>query len=135
MNATFRIGEVAAKAGVPTPTLRFYERRGLVQAPARRSSGYRAYPGDTVGRVRFIKRAQEVGFSLTQVAELLQLRDGRRECAVVKRAAQAKLADVEAKIQRLIQMRTALQTLVASCHRTKSDACPILAAFEEENAT
>ena len=92
MENGLRIGEVAARAGVNVQTLRFYERRGLLQEPPRRPSGYREYPPESVRLIRFVKRAQQLGFSLDEVHELLQLRMGRRAaCADVKHAAEEKL--------------------------------------------
>jgi MerR family transcriptional regulator, copper efflux regulator len=128
---SLRIGEVAAAAGVQTPTLRFYEKRGLLNSPKRRASGYREYSDDAVRTVRFIKRAQELGFSLREVQELLALRDGARSCAEVRDAAQAKLADVNAKMRRLASMQRALKTLVASCASRRTRNCPILEALDE----
>ena len=77
MPSPLRIGQVASLAGVNIQTLRYYERRGLLREPERRHSGYRAYPPDTVALIRFIKRAQELGFSLSEVEELLHLRQDR----------------------------------------------------------
>src|SRR6059036_1826289 len=95
---TLKIGEVAAQAGVSIQTLRYYERRGILEAPARRPSGYRDYPSDTVRVVRFIKRAQELGFTLTEVEELLRLRQDRTAtCAEVRKAATSKIENIDQK--------------------------------------
>ena len=106
---TLRIGEVAGRAGVNVQTLRFYERRGLLPEPPRRASGYREYAPESVRRVRFIKRAQELGFTLAEVEELLRLReDPRIPCREVRATAETKIADIEEKMRRLRAMRAAL---------------------------
>src|SRR5437660_1810009 len=110
------IGQVARSAGVGIETVRFYERQGLLTEPARRESGYRQYPEDVVARLRFIRRAKELGFSLKEIKELLALRvDPDTTCAEVKRRAEAKIADVEEKIQALQRIKKALVQLTAVC--------------------
>src|SRR2546422_2080942 len=102
---TFKIGEVAAKAGVNIQTLRYYERRGILQEPVRRPSGYREYQPETVQVVRFIKRAQELGFTLAEIEELLRLRHDRTAtCAEVRRAATVKIEDIDRKLKSLRAM-------------------------------
>jgi Hg(II)-responsive transcriptional regulator len=134
METGLKIGEVAARAGVNVQTLRFYERRGLLEEPPRRASGYRQYPEESVQLVRFIKRAQELGFSLDEVQELLALREARKaSCSQVKRAAEAKLAAIERKLEQLEAMRGALKTLVSSCSRRGSLECPILESLDRKN--
>ncbi len=127
-----RIGEVAAQAGVNIQTLRFYERRGLLRKPSRRPSGYREYPPDTVRLVRFIKRAQELGFTLAEVGELLWLReDQNANCSDVRATAKAKIENIDQKIQSLSAVRYALQILVKSCTRDGSTReCPILESLD-----
>src|SRR5919199_5139981 len=94
--AALTIGQIARRAGVGVETVRFYERQGLLEEPARKESGYRQYPEDVVARLRFIKRAKELGFSLKEIKELLALRvDPATTCAEVKARAQAKVADIE----------------------------------------
>jgi DNA-binding transcriptional MerR regulator len=131
MRDALRIGDAAATAGVPTPTLRFYERRGLLKPKARTVSGYRMYSPEEVRTVRFIKRAQGLGFSLREVRELLGLRDLRRPCEEVRAAARAKLADVEAKLEQLADVRRALRTLVRTCDKGQGRSCPILEALDK----
>jgi Hg(II)-responsive transcriptional regulator len=110
------IGEVAEQANVHIETLRYYERRRLVARPPRSASNYRRYPEDAVRRVRFIKRVQELGFSLNDIKELLSLRVApEADCAEVRACAEAKMKDIEAKICALTAMRYALSTLVAEC--------------------
>ena len=127
-----KTGELAATAGVNIQTVRFYERRGILPKPARTSGGYRNYSTDALRLIRFIKRAQELGFTLNEIEELLRLRDSRRaSCAVVKAAGQAKMATVEAKIADLRAMKRALAVLLASCERNDRDRqCPMLEALE-----
>src|SRR5437763_303251 len=99
-HASLRTAEVARAAGVNVETLRYYERRGILREPPRRPSGHREYPADSVGVVRFVKRAQGLGFTLGEVAELLRLRDDRaRGCAAVCAAARAKVADIDRKVK------------------------------------
>ncbi len=127
------IGEVAKRSAVNIQTIRFYERKGLVLPEKRSESGYRQYTDEAVRRVRFIKHAQEIGFSLKEIGELLTLRvDEDTTCADVRGKAEEKIADVENKILKLKQVREALQGLVALCDVGKpvSD-CPILEALDE----
>lgn len=131
---TLRTGEVAARAGVNIQTLRYYERRGLLPKPDRRASGYRNYPLDAVSIIRFIKRAQELGFTLTEVEELLRMRsDQTASCAEVRAAAQAKIEDIEHKLKSLRAMKRALGVLVNSCRSDRSvRECPILDALDQK---
>ncbi len=132
MIVRMRTGELAANAGVNIQTVRFYERRGILPKPVRTASGYRDYSTEAVRMIRFIKRAQELGFTLDEIEELLRLRDNRRaNCAEVKTAGRAKMAAVEEKIASLKAMKRALAVLLASCARNDRDrACPILEALE-----
>lgn len=127
------ISELAQAAGVHIETVRYYERRSLLPQPARRPSGYRAYPATMVTRLRFIKNAQELGFSLAEIEKLLALRvDAATSCADVRRQAEAKLVEVEQKLQALQQIQAALTQLVAACEQGgPQGACPILEALEE----
>lgn len=129
---TLRTGEVAAQAGVNVQTLRYYERRGLLRQPERRASGYREYLPDAVQLVRFIKRAQELGFTLTEIEDLLLLRDNQKaSCREVRAAAQAKIKDIDQKLQALRSMKRALRVLVNSCTSEASARyCPILEALD-----
>lgn len=103
------IGQVAAKAGVNIQTIRYYERRGLIPAPPRTPSGYRLYAEVAVARIRFIKRAQALGFSLSEIRDLLALRVRRvSECATVERKVQGQIALVEHKIRELNRMKRGL---------------------------
>ena len=130
-----RIGEVAGRAGVNIQTLRYYERRGLLKAPMRTASGYREYPSETVRLIRFIKRAQDLGFTLKEIKGLLALRmDASATKAEVRRQAQVKVADIESRIADLQRMRDVLQKLVRRCHGDgTARGCPILAALQGED--
>jgi Hg(II)-responsive transcriptional regulator len=127
------IGEVARRAGVGVETVRFYERQGLLEAPIRRTSGYRQYTEDAVSRLQFIRRSKELGFSLKEIGELLALRvSPDTTVADVKRCAEAKIANIEGKICDLQRTKEALQKLTALCpgHGELGD-CPILKALEQ----
>ena len=129
-----RIGEVAAGAAVNIQTLRYYERVGLLPKPARGTSGYRAYGGDAVRRVRFIKRAQELGFTLAEIADLLAFREeAARSCDRVEARASATVERISEKIHDLERMRTALSRYVNACRSREPLAeCPLLGALERE---
>jgi Hg(II)-responsive transcriptional regulator len=131
---TLKSGEVAARAGVNVQTLRYYERRGLLKEPERRPSGYREYQPDAVQLIRFIKRAQELGFTLSEIEELLRLRsDQSASCSEVRAAAQAKIDDIDQKVRSLRAMKRALGVLVHSCRSDGSiRECPILEALDEK---
>lgn len=127
------IGKVARQAGVGVETIRFYEREGLIEEPARRPSGYRQYGPDVVDRLRFIRRAKELGFTLKEIKELLDLRlDPSVTCGDVKKRAQEKIADIEGRIATLKGMKQALTQLARACEGKGSiDGCPILRTLEE----
>jgi MerR family mercuric resistance operon transcriptional regulator len=126
------ITETAREAGVNTQTLRYYERRGLLPKPPRRGSGYREYSADAVRIVRFIKRAQQLGFSLDEVEALIRLRGVRRgDRHRVRAIAERKIADIDQKIAHLQSMRGALDRLVQSCRRDGLAECPIIDALNE----
>jgi MerR family mercuric resistance operon transcriptional regulator len=129
-----KIGELAERAEVSLQTLRFYEREKLLPEPPRLSSGYRAYPDSAVRRVRFIKRAQDIGFTLSEIRELLSLRiDPTSERSEVRRLAQAKIAGIESKIRTLNATKTALQHLTERCSRCgPANDCPILQSIDSE---
>jgi MerR family mercuric resistance operon transcriptional regulator len=129
------IGDLARRAGVNIETLRYYERRGLMEKPRRTSSNYRIYPEDAVRRVRFIKRAQQLGFTLKEIKELLSLRAApRARCTEVQKKAKAKMAEVDEKIHALEAMRKALSRLIDQCSGEAAPVsqCPILEAMDSE---
>jgi len=130
-----RTGEVAASAGVNAQTLRYYERRGLLREPPRRDSGYRAYTSETVKLVRFIKRAQGLGFTLDEVEMLLHLAEGGpASCDAVKVLAEEKLGDLETRMESLRSMHDALEQLIATCDRPKRHReCPLIEALAAQS--
>ena len=128
------IGALAKRAGVGIDTVRYYERAGLLAPRTRLSSGYRRYSELELARLRFIRRAQALGFTLKEVSELLAL-SAKRDVARVKRSAQAKLVDIERRIDELARVRAGLAKLIAACpgHGRAAD-CPILLALGGEDA-
>lgn len=130
----FTVSQLARRAGVGVPTIRYYERRRLLPKPARRASGYRDYPADAVRRVRFIRHAQELGFSLREIAELLSLSmDPKGSCADVRTRAAGKVADIELKLASLGRMRAVLRDLMDACPGDgPTEDCPILRAMDDE---
>ena len=126
------IGTLAKRAGVSIDTVRYYEKSGLLAPESRLASGYRRYSDEQVFRLRFIRRAQELGFTLKDIRELLGI-SKQKDVAKLKRAAERKLADVEERLLALTRMRDGLATLVATCpgHGRAAD-CPILKALGEE---
>jgi DNA-binding transcriptional MerR regulator len=123
-----RIGQVAGATGVTVEALRFYERRGLLPAPARTGSGYRVYPPEVVAVVRFVKHSQQLGFTLDDIDGMLHLAAGGPDsCDTVRDLAQEKLDQIIEKITRLEAMRAALEQLVDTCQRPRQDRrCPLL---------
>lgn len=130
------IGKVAGRAGVKIDTLRYYERQGVLAPPKRTGSNYRVYTEDAVRRVRFVKRAQELGFSLAEIKDLLELRvSDTASCADVRDQALAKVADLEGKIRSLEAMRRVLTKLADECSgQGPLSACPVLDALNENGA-
>lgn len=132
------ISKAARRAGVGVETIRFYERKGLIEQPPKpASAGFRSYPEETVERIRFIRQAQELGFSLREVCELLDLRaDPEADAADVRARATAKLADVNDKMRQLRRIKDALETLIAACpgHGTLG-CCSIMEALEGHDTT
>lgn len=131
-----KVGEVAKQAGVSLQTIHYYERRGLLPKPPRTESNYRAYPEDAVLRVRFIKRAQELGFTLNEIKELLSLRAApRAKCADVLGRAKAKVQEIDEKVATLQRMRRALSKLMEECEGSlPATECPILEALDPQEA-
>ena len=128
------IGEVAKQTGIGVETVRFYEKSGLIDEPPRTEAGYRQYPENTASRVRFIRHAKELGFTLTEIKELLNLRlDPTTTCEDVRQVAEEKLRNVRAKIQSLQAIEMALGELIGACAVGGPDGeCPILEALEPD---
>jgi MerR family mercuric resistance operon transcriptional regulator len=117
---------VAAAAGVNVETIRYYQRRGLLQEPAKPPGGYRRYPAEMVNRICFINRAKALGFTLGEVSGLLQL-DNKKACATTRKLAAQKVVLIEQKLSQLETMRSALTKLVSQCDKKlKSSTCPII---------
>ncbi|MBX9680752.1 MAG: MerR family DNA-binding protein [Gemmataceae bacterium] len=128
------IGQVAKRTGIGIETIRFYERQGLLQQPERKASGYRQYTENVLARLRFIRRAKELGFSLREIGELFAIQDDSDTTrADVKELTARKLADIEARILDLHRMRGALTKLLAACPgHGPLQGCPILDALNHE---
>ncbi len=128
------IGRLAREAGIGVETVRFYERRRLIEQPPKPDGGgFRTYPPHTLERLRFIRQAQGLGFSLAEIEDLLSLRaDPDKDCGDVRRRAESRLVEVERKIARLESVRAALRELIAACPaRGALRNCSILGAIEE----
>jgi len=137
MASVLTIGKLAKAVGVNIQTVRYYERRRLLSPMARRPSGYRLYGDDALRRLRFIKNAQTLGFTLHEIAELLNLRvSSVARCGDVQRKAQAKLVQVAAKVRDLRALAQALQGLIQTCRAGQpSDRCPIVKSLEDAPTT
>jgi Hg(II)-responsive transcriptional regulator len=129
-----RTHEVAERAGVNSQTLRYYERRGLLAQPPRSPAGYRDYPPSAVAVLRFVKRAQELGFTLAEVGELLALAEGGPEaCDSARGLAESHIAELERRMADLQRMRECLRRLVATCQRPRTDrSCPLLEIIDSD---
>jgi Cu(I)-responsive transcriptional regulator len=126
-----RIGTAAEQAGVNVQTLRYYERRGLLPRPPRRPSGYREFSDAAVQVVRFIKRAQDLGFTLDEIEELVRLRrDTRRDRARVRAVAERRVRQIERKVAELQAMKQALSHLIHCCASGSTLECPIIESLD-----
>ncbi|QDV34598.1 MerR family transcriptional regulator [Tautonia plasticadhaerens] len=132
MEKPLTIGNVARRAGVGVETVRFYERQGLLHEPERRASGYRQYDEGVVDRLRFIRRAKELGFTLKEIAELLDLRhDPAATRSDVRERVRGKVEDIEAKVRDLLRIKDVLLALERTCHgHGPAEDCPILATID-----
>lgn len=133
--ASLTTGALARQGGVNLESIRFYEREGLLPKPPRTRSGYRVFNEESVRRVRFIKRAQELGFSLREIKELLALRfEPDTSCADVRERADTKLSDIDQKIRDLTRMKKVLARLTRACPgRGTVNQCPILESLDSRN--
>lgn len=132
---TMTIGKLAQSAGVGVETVRFYERKGLLEEPSRGESGYRQYPPGTLTRLHFIRQAKVLGFTLPEIQELLSIRvKPGASCVEVQERIQAKIDNVEAKIRSLERMKRALNGMAGIClsGALPTSECPILDALEKE---
>ncbi len=128
------IGKIAQNSGVTVETVRYYEKQGLILKPDRGANGYRRYSKDAARQVRFIKRAQEVGFTLKDIKELLSLKaDPEASCCDVRARAERKVQEMEDKIITLTRMKNVLSTWVTDCEgQGPTSQCPILDALDAE---
>ncbi len=128
-----RIGEVAQRSHVGIETIRYYERQGLLAQPTRRPSGYRQYDDSVVARLLFIRRAKELGFTLSEIKELLALWfDVETKCVHVRQRAERKIADIEDKIRSLQKMKRSLKTVIGTCSEKDSVSdCPLWFGLDE----
>ncbi|TYP93605.1 MerR family transcriptional regulator, mercuric resistance operon regulatory protein [Fodinibius salinus] len=134
---TYKIGDVAKRADVNKETVRYYEKRDLIPKPDRRRSGYRIFTQRHIDQIRFIKRAQQLGFTLSEIKELLELRmNANTTCPEIKSEAQEKYRDVREKIEDLRRIQKTLTDLIDSCSEEGPVGdCPILEALEGKNET
>lgn len=130
------IGALSKRSGVGVETIRYYERIGLLKPMARTPAGYRMFSNDSFKTIRFLKHAQELGFSLSEIKDLLRLRaDKESKCEEVQSKATKHLREVDAKIAKLENIRAVLTQLVRQCRARKTkDACPILECFDERGS-
>jgi len=137
MASELTIGKLAKEIGVNVQTVRYYERRRLLTPADRRPSGYRLYGDEALRRLRFIKNAQALGFTLREITELLNLRvRSRARCGDVQRKAEEKLQCVEAKVQDLQALGRALESLIRACRAGQpTDRCPILKRLDKGNGS
>lgn len=132
-DASLTIAAVARVAGVGVETVRYYERRGLIRQPARGSGAYRRYGSDHVKRMQFVKRAQELGFSLEEVASLLELEDGTNR-AKIQQIASARLSQIRDRMRGLRRMERTLAHLLDHCKSGRTLRCPIIDAIGSVDA-
>lgn len=127
------IGGFAMASGVTVETVRFYQRKGLLPQPRKPYGGIRRYGADDVTRVRFVKSAQRLGFSLDEIADLLCLEDGTH-CDEASHLAQSKLENVHGKLADLLRIEAALSSLLAACHtRSGRLRCPLITALQSDS--
>lgn len=131
--SSLRIGQLAKASGLGVETIRFYEREGLLAAPPRTATGYRQYSPQAVDRLRFVRRAKDLGFTLAEIRQLLGLQTGEGRKSEVKALTQSKLDKIDRKIEGLQRMRSALSELEAQCSgRGSIKGCPIIEALTED---
>ena len=139
MTRPLTIGQVARAAGVNVETVRYYQRVGLVTEPPKPASGFRIYSSETIDRINFIKRAQQLGFNLKEITELLDLGEGRYlgegRCADVRTRAEEKRAHIDSQIADLQRLRETLDSLIRACSTEHGAAqCPIVETLSGSDA-
>lgn len=129
---TLTIGKLAKHANVTIETIRYYQRKGLLTEPEKPATGYRQYPAEAIARIQFIKRAQQSGFTLKEIAELLSL-DGEH-CEDVQKMAEQKRQQIDKQLKDLTELRNVLDILVKGCQQDKStDHCSLIDAFSNQS--
>lgn len=129
--AALTISRLAQQAGVGVETVRYYQRIGLIAEPVKPASGYRIYPAETLSRLRFVQRAKQLGFSLAEISELLELDDAA--CSETRGLAERKLELIQAKIEDLETMAGVLREMIKSCkNHDAQSACPIIQSLSKE---
>jgi MerR family mercuric resistance operon transcriptional regulator len=131
MTEGLTIGKLARAARVNIETVRYYQRRGLLPKPPRPVGGIRRYPAQTLARLTFIKRAQQLGFTLREIGELLRL-DGR-DCRETRQLAESRRADIDARLRDLKAMRATLDRLIRTCRVGGAASCPIIDTLSRDN--
>lgn len=126
---TFSIGRLSKSTGVNIETIRYYEREGLIDEPGRTLGGHRQYGIDAVHRLRFVRRARELGFSLPEVRQMLSFSNGSQRCEEIRELAEGHLSEVRNKIRDLKRLQRSLKALTEACHSTPSEVCPIFDAL------
>lgn len=129
------VSQLAAAANVGLETVRFYERRGLMPKPSRSAAGYRQYGPEAVTRLALIGRAKALGFTLTEIGELLALQDTDHPCADVRLKAQRRMDDIGRRVADLLAMKRNLAALVRRCEDASADECPLIDALSGADAT
>lgn len=133
-NTSLTIGKLAKFSGVGVETIRYYQQLGLLPVPVA-TGAYRHYPASLVSRIRFIKRAQELGFSLSEIADLLSFEDGADRCSI-RRLANEKLEQIQAKLRDLNRMKKVLSQLIHECEETSTEQpCPIISTLAKERVS
>lgn len=126
-NISYSRGQLAKKTGVKAETIRYYEKYGLLDDPERSSGGHRVYSDEDARKLVFVRRCRELGFSLIEIEQLLELADtSGRNCAQVQRSTQIHLDDVRSKIRDLRRMERTLAELISQCENNASASCPII---------
>jgi DNA-binding transcriptional MerR regulator len=143
MAETVHIGQAAKIAGVSVDTIRFYQRLGLIEGAARSAGGYRLFDGEQINHLKFVRHAQELGFSLNEIKELLALRQKDHACSDVQSMLKRKLTDVHEKIKSLVCLEAELRAAMRNCNRDlrlkpevkHGDSCPLLERLDRMNGS
>ena len=143
MAEALHIGKASRLAGVSVDTIRFYQKLRLIESPIRSGGGYRLFNGEQIRALTFVRHAQELGFSLTEIKELLALRQRNHACSDVQSMLKRKLTDVHAKIKNLVDLEAELRETLRNCNRElrlkreikHEDCCPLLAKLDRMNVS